>query len=302
MKHIVSFSGGRSSRLLVHLMEIKRKEENLDVEYIFMDTGAEHPKTYEFIRNIVEFYGIELNCLRAKFGPFGVGTSYTQLSVGDIGYDLDAVWKPMIEKYSTPHNPGGGFCTMHMKNLPCLAYIKDKYPNEEITQWWGIRADEPKRLKDKGGIRYLAELTSFEKEDVLEWSYQQEVDLDLEHSDITGNCVFCIKRSNLKVALAARYEPELATDFINLTEHPDVRVSTSDARCMSLPEEMYRGEMSLRDIIKAFEEHSNDDIEQRLKLSKRYDSGSCSESCEALNADMDSLTDQMLEELSWVDL
>jgi 3'-phosphoadenosine 5'-phosphosulfate sulfotransferase (PAPS reductase)/FAD synthetase len=59
MKHIVSFSGGRTSAYLVHLMEQKRKKENIEVEYVFMDTGAEHPNTYEFIKKCVEYFDIE---------------------------------------------------------------------------------------------------------------------------------------------------------------------------------------------------------------------------------------------------
>ncbi|EQC0334612.1 phosphoadenosine phosphosulfate reductase family protein, partial [Escherichia coli] len=36
--HVVSFSGGRTSAYLVHLMEEQRKAGN-NVCYIFMDTG-----------------------------------------------------------------------------------------------------------------------------------------------------------------------------------------------------------------------------------------------------------------------
>ncbi|STB29510.1 phosphoadenosine phosphosulfate reductase domain-containing protein [Citrobacter koseri] len=50
--HIVSFSGGRTSGRLVREMENKRKL-GWDVRYVFMDTGAEHPETYKFIREVV---------------------------------------------------------------------------------------------------------------------------------------------------------------------------------------------------------------------------------------------------------
>ena len=49
IKHIVSFSGGRTSAYLVHLMEKKRIKDGLDVEYVFMDTGAEHKSKFEKI-------------------------------------------------------------------------------------------------------------------------------------------------------------------------------------------------------------------------------------------------------------
>lgn len=33
--HVVSFSGGRTSAYLVHLMEERRKKENLTVKYLY---------------------------------------------------------------------------------------------------------------------------------------------------------------------------------------------------------------------------------------------------------------------------
>ena len=66
MKHVVSFSGGRTSAYLAYVMEQKRRNDGWDVSYVFMDTGAEHPKTYEFVKNVVEHFGIELTCLRTR--------------------------------------------------------------------------------------------------------------------------------------------------------------------------------------------------------------------------------------------
>ena len=76
---VVSFSGGRTSAYMVWLIEAMRKSGELvaPVEYIFMDTGAEHPKTYDFIKKCVEHFGIELTCLRGDFNqPVGVGHEY----------------------------------------------------------------------------------------------------------------------------------------------------------------------------------------------------------------------------------
>ena len=113
--HVVSFSGGRTSAYLVHLMEERRKKENLTVKYLFMDTGAEHPKTYEFIKKVVEYFDIDLVCLRTKFNPvLGQKNDYEVISINDICQDLKP-WKEMTEKYGTPYNPGGAFCTRAMK-------------------------------------------------------------------------------------------------------------------------------------------------------------------------------------------
>ena len=98
MKHVVSFSGGRTSAYLVHLMEQKRKSEGWDVDYVFMDTGAEHPKTYEFVRNVVDHFGIKLHCIRAKVNKeHGVGVTYQELSVNEIGWDL-SIWESFVSQ------------------------------------------------------------------------------------------------------------------------------------------------------------------------------------------------------------
>ncbi len=99
--HVVSFSGGRSSAYLVYLMELRRIAGE-DVRYVFMDTGAEHPKTYEFIRNIVKHWKIDLICLRVVVNPvLGQANGYKLISIDEIGYDLQ-VWRDICAKYGTP--------------------------------------------------------------------------------------------------------------------------------------------------------------------------------------------------------
>jgi len=75
----------------------------------------------------------------------------------------------MLAKYSTPYNPGGGFCTTMLKTRPYNQYCKDKYGVGNYQSLIGIRADEPKRLKPKDSVIYLAELSDFEKEDILDF-------------------------------------------------------------------------------------------------------------------------------------
>lgn len=292
--HIVSFSGGRSSRRLVHLMEEKRKAEGIKVEYLFMDTGAEHPKTYEFIKSVVKYYGIDLTCLQPVFGERGQGTTFKVVSIDDIGYNLK-FWADMCAKYSTPYNPSGTFCTDQMKGIPSRAYYKFKYPDGNYQQWWGIRADEPRRLNPKKGVRYLAELCDFDKEEGLLWAEEQEVDLDIENADVIGNCVFCIKRGSNKVALAARLEPKLALDFIKMVNLPTVRIiepkfytdefgDTIPKGRTKTPDIMYRGNQSLESIIENTNHMSLDNLKSAANVRYKSDATQCSESCEAINA------------------
>lgn len=277
MKNVVSFSGGRTSAYLVHLMQ----KTDSDAAYIFCDTEAEHPKTYEFIRNVVKHWGIELICLRAKVSPEeGVGVRYEQISIDDIQTDLKA-FGDLTKKYSTPY-VHGAFCSERMKKDIFDRYCKEHFGKDFVT-WLGIRADEPRRLNARQGVKFLADISDCEKLDILRWWKRQPFDLDLmEH---LGNCVFCIKKGLGKLALAARDEPELAEQFMTMIdEAAEVRGQKRIDRGMDKGM-IYRGYQSLGGIIATFSSHSRSDIVATLKNSHRYES-ECSESCEPYQQDL----------------
>lgn len=272
METVVSFSGGRTSAYLCGLI----KERYPAAKFIFMDTGAEHPATYEFIRKVNEHFALDLICLRAVFPPkLGKGVTWEQIDQTDIGYDL-TTWRNMIKKYSTPYNPGGTFCTAKLKTEIFYKYCNTTFGKRNYQTWIGIRADESRRAKEKDNVHYLFELSDFDKEDIKEYWKTMPFDLELE-SDWLGNCVFCIKRGTNKLALAIRDEPELADDFINLIEAEDVRVVEGRKAPVAL---MYRGGLSLRAIRDMHTAYSRDDLILALQRGKKLDSV-CSESCEA---------------------
>jgi hypothetical protein len=285
MKHIVSFSGGRTSAYLVHLMEQKRKNEGWDVEYVFCDTGAEHPKTYKFISDVVDNFGIKLTCIKGVIHPeLGKGTYYDIVNIDSIGWDL-SVWNDMTEKYSNPCITSP-FCTDRMKTTPLTKYLNDNHGKGGFTNWMGMRVDEPKRIKAKKGIRYLAEISDFEKQDIIKWWSEMPFDLGIEEH--LGNCVFCFKKSAGKLALATKDEPQLMTEFNGMLSRPEVR-DLSEKR--GVPKNViYRGNLTILGISKLYKDVERNELRQKLKFSKRLE-GECSESCEAFGQ-----TD-MIEEL-----
>ena len=277
MIDVVSFSGGRTSAYLVHLM----KQMNPEAKYIFMDTGAEHPKTYEFVRNVVKNFDIDLVCLRVDINQeLGKANGYRVVSLDEIGPDLQP-WRDMLKKYGTPYNPGGAFCTDRMKLVPFTKYCKEHFGKDYVT-WLGIREDEPRRLKPKDGFRFLSEISDFDKRDVLDWWSEQTFDLGID--EWLGNCVFCIKKAANKVALAAKDEPEMAKDFCSILDCDDVRI-VDGRKTPSLT--MYRGHQSLEQIIATFRDIDRDEIAGSLRKAKRIETGSCSESCEIFAGQMD---------------
>lgn len=278
MHHVVSFSGGRTSAYLVYLMEQKRIHEGWDVHYVFMDTGAEHPMTYRFVREVVKFWDIPLIVLRAKINPeLGVGVTFEEFTPADIQTHKMPTLKPfidMVKKYGTPYT-GGAFCTERLKLQPFKKYCDERFGRGEYTTWIGIRADEPRRLKEREGMRYLAELSDFDKDDVIDWWCGQPFDLQInEH---LGNCVFCIKKSTPKLGLATQQERGAMRVFSHEIINSD---GTRDGHRKTAKHIMYRGHLSLDGIAQMYSGADGDEIHREMMRAKRFDTGSCSESCE----------------------
>jgi len=275
---VVSFSGGRTSAYLCSLI----KGLHPDAVFVFMDTGAEHPATYDFVRKCNDYFGLNLICLRTVVNmEHGVGVGYRVISIDEIGHDLQP-WRDMCSKYSTPY-VHGAFCTKTMKTTPCKKYLDDRFGVRGYKTWLGMRIDEPKRLNKKEGFSYLADISDFEKKDVLDWWAKMPFDLQIpEH---LGNCIFCVKKGINKLALAARDEPALANKFIEMVNMDDV--AEIETRPLS-SEFMYRQSMSLESIIDLYAETPRGEIAKTVRST--FETGSCSESCEAFaeQADLDS--------------
>ena len=277
MKKVVSFSGGRTSAYLCHLMVEQFGRENVD--FVFMDTGFEHPATYDFVKHVNTAFGLNLICLRGDFSrPLGDGVGFSVVNIKQCKQDF-VPFSNMMVKYGVPYI-GGMFCTDRMKLQPFKKYCDDKYGKGNYETWLGIRSDEPKRLTPKDGIRYLAEISDFEKQDVLDWWKKQYFDLQID--EWLGNCVFCPKKSNLKLAAAQRDEPEIYLQWLDAIYSDSVRVDDKTGHLSK----MYRGKQSLESLIATFDGSTGEEIKARLRGSKSTDTGSCSESCEVFSCEI----------------
>lgn len=277
MKKVVSFSGGRTSAYLCHLMVERFGRENVD--FVFMDTGFEHPNTYDFVKEVDTAFGLNLICLRGDFSrQLGDGVGFSVVDINQCKQDF-VPFSNMMKKYGIPYI-GGMFCTDRMKLQPFKKYCDDKYGKGNYETWLGIRSDEPKRLTPKDGIRYLAEISEFEKQDVLDWWKKQSFDLQID--EWLGNCVFCPKKSNLKLAAAQRDEPEIYLQWLDAIYSNSVRVDDKTGRWSK----MYRGKQSLESLIATFDGSTGEEIKARLRGSKSTDTSSCSESCEVFSCEI----------------
>ncbi len=274
MKKVVSFSGGRTSAYLCALMIEKFGSENVD--FVFMDTGFEHPDTYDFVKKVNAYFDLNLVCLRGDFSaPLGGGVGFKIVDINECKQDL-VPFSEMMEKYGVPYI-GGMFCTDRMKLQPFKKYCDDKYGRGNYETWLGIRVDEPKRLSNKQGIKYLADISDFDKQDILD--YWKEMPFDLGIEEWLGNCVFCPKKSSLKLAAAQRDEPEIYLKWLESIHDDTVRVDNKTGHWS----QMYRGKQSLESLIATFDGATGKEIKARLRGTKSTDAGSCSESCEVFS-------------------
>lgn len=332
MKRVFSFSGGRTSAYGCGKLIKWFGRENC--EFVYMDTGQEHPLTYKFIKQVNEHFNLNLKCIQADFsGPLNSRTRYKVIDVDDLKTDF-SVFKAMLKKYGVPY-VGGMFCTSRLKTRPFKAYCDKTYGKDNYNTFIGIRADEPARLigdsnykvakkligcdestaldmfkdyvlsgvfelrdhfsmdydnelnlfksvheklsRDRmEGKRYLAEISDFDKQDINE--YWAGMPFDLEIPEWLGNCMFCPKKSNLKLAAAAHDEKAYYEAYVQMVKDEHVRIDKNTGHWSK----MYRGKQSLESLIGTFDGATGKEIKGRIRGERREASGSCSESCEML--------------------
>jgi len=276
---VASFSGGRTSAYLcTRLLEMFPRER---LRFVFMDTGAEHPATYDFIRQVDEHLGLELVCLRGDSDtPMGAGVEPRVVGLGDIQRD-HVPFASLCGKYGTPTVKIPA-CTSRLKERTFRKYATRKYGADGYVAWVGVRSDEPRRLGRMGEspfMRYLAEIDDATKQDVLDYWADQPFDLGIaEH---LGNCVFCVKKSNLKLALAARDEPEMAVEWADMLRSAPDRLKGDGLTS----ENVYRENRTFGQVLAQFADVATDDLRSRVRSSRR-DTSVCSESCEPFIAQM----------------
>lgn len=130
-KQIVSFSGGKDSTAMLHMM--LERGEQID-EVIYFDGGWEWPQMHRHIDLVEEKSGIKITRLKPE---------------------KDFNWwmyehKRIRSKYD---GPGYGWpvckarwCTK-IKQMTIAQYLKSKYPSQDIIQCIGYAVGEERRLK-----------------------------------------------------------------------------------------------------------------------------------------------------------
>lgn len=132
-----------------------------------------------------------------------------------------------------------------------------------------------KVISDK--VVHLGEISDADEDDVMDFWADSPIDLSIDKH--LGNCVFCIKKSLAKLALAFRDEPHLLAGWQEALSLANPRLNKGSKYVMGT---MYREKNTVDSIIAKFSLVETEDLRKRCRTVKGVvqDASGCSESCE----------------------
>jgi len=262
---------------LTYAKEIERRP----VVVTFANTGAEHPATLDFVRDVETHWNIPIVWIEAEINPaHGIGARARV-----VDYETAARNGEPFEAAVAKHgvfSPAMPQCTTKLKTVPMRAYLRDVMGWElsSYSTALGIRADEADRINfkalDSGELVYPLAEAGYTKEMVGAYMKRQPFDLGIL-GDHYGNCVTCWKKSDRKLYSIAQDNPSHFHLFARLErQYGDVKRDT--------PATFYRRRRSAADIVTEahtlkFERY--DDTRQLSMWDLMLDlGGGCGDSCE----------------------
>ena len=284
---VISFSGGRTSGYLTkRLLEEKNKWK--DVIVIFANTGQEHEKTLEFINNCDKKFGFNTVWIEAIAHPGERKTSTAKIVNYKTASRDGRPFEDVIAKYGIPWSKAG-HCTRELKEQPIKNYLRELGLNKtNRVMAIGIRADESHRkskVAEENNFIYPLIDWDIDKEDVLSWWEDQ--DFDLEIPEHMGNCVWCWKKSYIKLVTVMREKPE-AFDFPEKMEKLHGRTGNIAQKVLNngvlkgqKSIKFFRGFKTVEDIRKMAKEKDDVFIDEHFMRI----SGGCSEECQPFLGD-----------------
>jgi len=210
----ISFSGGRTSALMLH--EILAANGDLcpdSVRVVFANTGREMPETLDFAKEVQAQWGVHITWVEFDLNNpprqrFRV-VSHNSASRAGEPFDQLIEWKRVLP------NALMRYCTRDLKIWPARDFLFSLGWNNWVN-CVGLRADEMSRVKrpdkNKEWTRWhpLAD-AGITKEDVSEFWRRQPFDLKLDTVNgvtIEGNCDGCFLKSEAKLASLCRKFPD----------------------------------------------------------------------------------------------
>ena len=275
---VISFSGGRTSGLMLRRLIDKTRDTNVVVT--FANTSQEDERTLEFVHKIDCEWGIGIVWLEAVVNPGrGNGTTHKVVSF-DTADRSGAVFESVIAKYGIPNKGFPGACTRELKLRAITSYLRSiGWGPGTYDTAIGIRADEFDRMDSMASEkRFIYPLIAdgITKDDVLAWWRTQPFDLGIpEHF---GNCRWCWKKSLRKHLTLVKECPE-AFDFPRRMEAQYAHAGSGTG-----PRTFFRNYMTVDDLFDLaqhpFDSFRDKNVPVQPPSALDIPGGGCGESCE----------------------
>lgn len=213
----VSFSGGRSSALMLYKTLVSNDGLPDDSVVCFQNTGKEHEATLRFVRDCADQWGVTIH--------------WIEFTRDDPGYrvvDFDSAsrngepFEELITKKTYLPNPIARFCTAELKVRCSIKWLKDQ-GWDEWDKSIGIRADEQRRVSRMRArpqpeascetiIMPLAD-AGIAVQDVTAFWETQPFDLEIptvKGKALLGNCDLCFLKGAKQIQSIIAHEPARA--------------------------------------------------------------------------------------------
>lgn len=278
-KLIISFSGGRTSGMMMKFIWDNYDRSEWEIIAVFANTGKEAEGTLKFVKQCSVNWGIPVTWL--EYSPNSV-KGYSVKPVITSFATASRKGEPfsrLTDKLGVPSS-GAPFCSTLLKKETIRAYAR-KIGWKGYYVAIGIRSDEIDRVsihRKKERIIYPLIATkewpsiSATKEDVFKFWREQSFDLNIDPD--LGNCDNCWKKNfNVLIRNAKKY-PESFEWWKSVT---DV-ANRDDPRKLGKTQSMYRMGMSVEDILFMAEHLTSAQIKQ---IAEDERLNGCGGSCEA---------------------
>lgn len=284
---VVSFSGGETSAYMAQWLW-RNKQDHYNMVFVFANTSQENKETIDFVQKCSEHFGFKVFLIEAEvFHNNRKGNYFNIKEYHNLKMDGE-VFEQVIKKHGIP-NQSTPHCTRELKQVPIKKFADWYFKGEEYYLAIGIRVDEMDRQnKNKESLKIIYPLIKdipMTKQMINFWWGQQEFRLKLK--GYQGNCVFCWKKSDIKLYQIAKENPR-AFDFpakmeLRYSEYiPESRLKLMNDR-EELPQQHYpitffRGKRSAIDIInesKKFKGTVKDDAQVSQQLTIDLHNESC---------------------------
>lgn len=131
-RHILALSGGKDSAALAVYM--RENYPDLELEYVFTDSGCELPETYEYLDRLRAILNIDITVVK----PRKSWENY---------WSLVKTKKTQYGNFTYLPTPKNRWCTEVLKLTPYDEWLRKNYPAYKIHSYVGLRADEKRGRK-----------------------------------------------------------------------------------------------------------------------------------------------------------